>query len=55
MSVTTARPHRGRQSDVDYVIEVCQIVAEEASTLRGCRITFQPPSLRHFSARSAPL
>ena len=43
------------QSHIDYVIEVCQAVAEEASTLRGYRITFEPPSLRHFSARFAPL
>ena len=30
------------QSHIDYVIEVCQAAAEEASTLRGYRITFQP-------------
>jgi tryptophanase len=43
------------QSHIDYVIEVCQAVAAEASTLRGYRIIFEPPSLRHFSARFAPL
>jgi tryptophanase len=43
------------QSHIDYVIEVCQAVAEEANALRGYRITFEPPSLRHFSARFAPL
>jgi len=37
------------------VIEVCQAVAAEADGLPGYRITFEPPSLRHFAARFAPL
>jgi tryptophanase len=54
--VRLAIPRRTHtQSHIDYVIEVCQAVAEEASTLRGYRITFEPPRLRHFSARFAPL
>jgi tryptophanase len=43
------------QSHVDYVIEVCRYVAEHAAELRGLRIVEQPPVLRHFTARFAPL
>jgi len=39
------------QSHIDYVIEVCQAVAEEASSLRGYKIVEQAPQLRHFTAR----
>jgi tryptophanase len=43
------------QSHVDYVIEVCQEVAGRASELRGLEIVEEPPALRHFTARFAPL
>jgi tryptophanase len=43
------------QSHIDYVIEVCMAVAEDASGLRGYRITDQAPQLRHFTAGFAPL
>ncbi|MGA3354572.1 MAG: tryptophanase [Acidimicrobiales bacterium] len=43
------------QSHIDYVIEVCQAVAEQASGLRGYRIIEQAPQLRHFTARFEPL
>jgi tryptophanase len=43
------------QSHVDYVIEVVQSVASHAADLRGYRITHEPPALRHFTARFAPL
>jgi tryptophanase len=43
------------QSHIDYVIEVVIWVAERASSLRGLRIVEQPPALRHFTARFAPL
>jgi tryptophanase len=43
------------QSHVDYVIEVAERVVERASGLRGYRIVEEPPSLRHFTARFAPL
>jgi tryptophanase len=43
------------QSHIDYVIEVCQAVAEEASGLRGYRIVEEAPQLRHFTARFEPL
>jgi tryptophanase len=43
------------QSHVDYVIEVCEYVAERAGELRGLEIVEEPPALRHFTARFAPL
>jgi len=43
------------QSHVDYVIEVIRWVAEHAGELRGLRIEQQPATLRHFTARFAPL
>ena len=43
------------QSHVDYVIEVCARVIERAPDLRGFRITLEPPTLRHFTARFARL
>ena len=39
------------QSHIDYVIEVCAAVAADASRLRGLRMTHEPPTLRHFTAR----
>ena len=43
------------QSHIDYVIEVAQDVAARASSLTGYRITHEPPALRHFTARFAPI
>jgi tryptophanase len=43
------------QSHIDYVIEVCADVASRAGDLRGMRITDEPKSLRHFTARFEPL
>lgn len=43
------------QSHIDFVIEVCEHVAKRASELRGLEIVEEPPSLRHFTARFAPL
>ncbi len=43
------------QSHIDYVIEVVTSVAKEASSLPGYQMTYEPPSLRHFTARFAPL
>ncbi|HEX7168055.1 MAG TPA: tryptophanase [Acidimicrobiales bacterium] len=42
------------QSHVDYVGEVIASVAARAPSLRGLRITSQPPWLRHFTARMEP-
>ena len=43
------------QSHIDYVIEVCARVVERARDLRGYRMTYEPPSLRHFTAQFEPL
>jgi len=43
------------QSHVDYVIEVCAAVVARAADLRGYRMTLEPPTLRHFTARFEPL
>jgi tryptophanase len=43
------------QSHIDYVIEVCEHVAQRAAELRGLRIVEEPPALRHFTARFEPL
>ncbi|MDQ5834221.1 MAG: tryptophanase [Actinomycetota bacterium] len=43
------------QSHIDYVIEVCERVHEQAGALRGLRIVEQPSVLRHFTARFEPL
>jgi tryptophanase len=43
------------QSHIDYVIEVCARVAKRAPALRGYRITYEPPALRHFTAQFEPL
>jgi tryptophanase len=43
------------QSHIDYVIEVCARVAGRAPSLRGYRITSEPSTLRHFTARFEPL
>ena len=43
------------QSHIDYVIEVCTAVAAGRAELRGLRMTFEPPALRHFTARFEPV
>ena len=43
------------QSHIDYVIEVCERVAERAGELPGYRIVSEPPALRHFTAQFAPI
>ena len=43
------------QSHVDYVIEVCEQVAERAPSMRGYRIVSPRRPLRHFTARFEPL
>ena len=39
------------QSHIDYVVEVCAAVAARASELPGLRMAYEPPALRHFTAR----
>jgi tyrosine phenol-lyase len=43
------------QSHIDYVVEVITDVATRRNTLRGLSIVEQPATLRHFTARFAPL
>ena len=43
------------QSHMDYVCEVLLHVNSLAPRIRGVRITEQPPALRHFTAKFAPL
>jgi tryptophanase len=43
------------QSHIDYVIEVCDLVARRADELPGYRIVEEPKALRHFTATFAPL
>jgi tryptophanase len=43
------------QSHVDYVVEVVTWVAARAGDLRGFRFVHEPPALRHFTGRFAPL
>jgi tryptophanase len=42
------------QSHIDYVIEVCALVAAQADQLPGYRIVSDPRALRHFTARFEP-
>jgi tryptophanase len=43
------------QSHIDYVVEVVLAVAGRAQELCGLRIVAEAPTLRHFTARFAPL
>ncbi len=43
------------QSHIDYVIEVVTAVARDAQSLRGYQMVYEPPALRHFTARFEPL
>jgi len=39
------------QSHIDYVIEIGAEIAERAADLRGLRMTWEPRTLRHFTAQ----
>jgi tryptophanase len=43
------------QSHADYVVESFEEVVKKKRELRGHRITWQPPAMRHFTCRFAPL
>jgi tyrosine phenol-lyase len=54
--VRLAIPHRVyTQSHIDYVIEAILEVHRRRESLSGYRITYQPPFLRHFTARFEPM
>jgi tryptophanase len=42
------------QSHIDYVIDVFGELAGERDTAKGLRIVYEPPYLRHFTARFEP-
>jgi tryptophanase len=41
------------QSHMDYVLEVVLEVFERRGRLKGMKITWEPPALRHFTAKFA--
>jgi len=43
------------QSHADYLVEVFAEIAQGSQALRGLRIVQEPPMMRHFTARFAPL
>ncbi|MDE1923977.1 MAG: tryptophanase, partial [Gammaproteobacteria bacterium] len=43
------------QSHADYVLEVFEDLVAVKSRLRGYRIAWQPPAMRHFTAKFRPL
>ncbi|MFN3693947.1 MAG: tyrosine phenol-lyase, partial [Ignavibacterium sp.] len=43
------------QSHVDYLIEVINEVYRKRNELRGYRITYEAPMLRHFTAKFEPI
>jgi tryptophanase len=54
--VRLALPRRTyTQSHLDYVVKVLGRIVERADELRGFRITYQPPLMRHFSCTFEPL
>jgi len=54
--VRLAMPRRVyTQSHADYLVEVFEEVVKRRGELRGFRIVWQPPQLRHFTARFEPV
>jgi tryptophanase len=43
------------QAHLDYVAETLIRLANKSQSLRGYRIAYAPPLLRHFTARFEPL
>ncbi len=54
--VRLATPRRVyTQSHADYVVEVFEDLVADKDKLRGYRIHWQPPAMRHFTAKFRPL
>jgi len=54
--VRLAMPRRVyTQSHADYIVEVFEELAATKESLRGLKITKEPPMMRHFTAEFAPL
>jgi tryptophanase len=43
------------KSHLDYVVDVCRRLFAERDRLRGLRLTYEAPVLRHFTARLEPI
>ena len=43
------------QSHMDYVIECVQAVHGKREKIKGMRIVYEPPVLRHFTASFEPI
>ena len=43
------------QSHIDYVVESVIEVWQGRAALRGLRMTWEPPQLRHFTCRFSPI
>ncbi|MEW6180795.1 MAG: tryptophanase [Chloroflexota bacterium] len=43
------------RSHFDYIVEILKTLTQKRENLRGYRITYAPPLLRHFTARFEPL
>jgi tryptophanase len=43
------------QSHIDYVIETFEMLMEGKEQVKGFKITYEPPFLRHFTARFEPM
>ena len=43
------------QSHIDYVVETFRELEQETERAHGYRITYEPPFLRHFTARFSPV
>ena len=43
------------QSHIDYVVETFRELEQETERAHGYRITYEPPFLRHFTARFEPV
>ena len=43
------------QSHIDYVVEVILRVWERRAQIRGMRLTYEAPFLRHFTAHLEPM
>ena len=54
--VRLAMPRRVyTQSHADYIVEVFEQINAEKASLRGFRIAWQPPVVRHFTSKFEPL
>ena len=43
------------QSHIDYVVEIILEVWKRREQIRGLKLTYEAPFLRHFTARLEPL